>query len=193
MQEEKVWVESSKRREYSPHTPQPTLPHKCVTLGKLCFNFKLEAFDNNADADEAIEADANGVDEANKADVAENNYNKAYLIIVANKVEEANETSVAGAADVEVAIATNKANVANKAIEANEANEVNEANELDKLDVARDTNVTNKANTKEAIMAADPDVADKANEADKAIEIHFADLADEAIVADEANEILAAD
>jgi hypothetical protein len=82
-------------------------------LGKFCFNFKLEAFDNNADANEAIEVDADKADKANKADVAENKANKANLIIVANKVEEADETSVAGAANVKVAIATNKADLAN--------------------------------------------------------------------------------
>jgi hypothetical protein len=97
------------RKKYSPHTPQPTLPHKHVTLGKFCFNFKAEAFDNNSNANEAIEADANKANEANKANVAENTANEADLIIVAGEVEEDNKTSVAGAADVEVAISTNKA------------------------------------------------------------------------------------
>jgi hypothetical protein len=73
----------------------------------------LEAFGNNANANEAIEANANEADKADKADVAENKADEAYLIIVADKVEVANKTSVAGAANVKVAIATDKANVAN--------------------------------------------------------------------------------
>ncbi len=36
------------KEEYSLHTPQPTLRCKRVTLGKFCFNFKLEAVDDNA-------------------------------------------------------------------------------------------------------------------------------------------------
>ena len=66
----KVWVESSKIRKYSPHTPQPTLPYKHVTLGKFCSNFEIDANDSkpdddNADANEAIEAKADKTVKAN--------------------------------------------------------------------------------------------------------------------------------
>jgi hypothetical protein len=70
--------------KYSPHTPQPTLPHKCVTLGKFCFDFKLEAVDNNADANGAIEADADKADVTDKA-------NEAFEADKANKADKVNE------------------------------------------------------------------------------------------------------
>ncbi len=63
-------LQSREGRKYSPHTPQPTLPHKQVKLGKFCFNFKLEAVDDNADANGAIEANASKADVTNKADEA---------------------------------------------------------------------------------------------------------------------------
>jgi hypothetical protein len=53
---------------YSPHTPQPTLPHKRVTWGVFfCFDFKLDAVDDNANANGAIEANADEADMTDKA------------------------------------------------------------------------------------------------------------------------------
>ena len=62
MSEEKVWVESSKRTK-SPHTPQPTLPHKRVT-----WDFKFHAVDEADDVIVAVEA--NYAVKANKTDEA---------------------------------------------------------------------------------------------------------------------------
>jgi hypothetical protein len=51
-------------------TPQPTLPHKRVTLGKFCLDFEIDAKvakpdKDNADANEAIEAKADKTVKAN--------------------------------------------------------------------------------------------------------------------------------
>jgi hypothetical protein len=52
------------------HITQQTLPHKHVTSGKFCSNFKIDANDakpdkDNADANEAIEAKTNKTVKAN--------------------------------------------------------------------------------------------------------------------------------
>ncbi len=62
---------------YSPHTPQPTLPHKQVTWGQLCLDFKFDADIAKADSNKA-KADNNNV--ANKA-------------VVSNVAIEANEAN----------------------------------------------------------------------------------------------------
>ncbi len=59
-----------KRRKYSPHPPQPTLPHKGVTLRRFRSDFKINANDakpdkDNADANEAIEVKADKTVQAN--------------------------------------------------------------------------------------------------------------------------------
>ncbi len=81
------WVESSKRRKYSSHTPQPTLPCKWVTWGQFCFDFKFNADIANADNNKA-EADNNNV------------ANKAVVFNVAIKANEANEANNFDKADV---------------------------------------------------------------------------------------------
>jgi hypothetical protein len=79
-------------KKYSPNTPQPILPHKHATFGKFVFDFKSKAVDDNADADEGIEA------KANMAYVT----NKAYEAFEANKVkaDEADKAIVADEADL---------------------------------------------------------------------------------------------
>ncbi len=68
----------------------------------------MEVFDNNANANETIKANADKANEADRADVAENKADKADLIIVANEVEEANETKADEAEDADKAVVTSK-------------------------------------------------------------------------------------
>jgi hypothetical protein len=98
-------VESSKRRKYSPHTPQPTLPRKQVAWGQLCFDFKFNADIAKADSNKA-KADNNNI--ANIA-VASN------VAIEANKANEANNFDKAD-------VTNNKADRADKAVKVNEIN-----------------------------------------------------------------------
>ncbi len=92
-------------RKYPPHTPQLTLPHKQVTWGQLCFDFKFETDIAKADS--------------NKAKAENNNItNKAVASNVAIEANEANKADNFDKADV----TNNKANRADKAVEANETN-----------------------------------------------------------------------
>ena len=77
MSKEKVRVESSERRKYySPHTPQPTLPRKRVT-----WDFKFDVVDKADAIIVAVEADA--ADKANKTNEA-----KAMTDVATNKFHE---------------------------------------------------------------------------------------------------------
>ncbi len=120
------WVESSKIKKYSPHTPQPTLPPKWILLRWFHFNFKLKTVDEADLSDEAVDAT-----EANKAKA--NDANKAYEA----KATEADKAGKANLYD-EAVYATEagktdeaKANEADKAADANMANKAFEANKAD--------------------------------------------------------------
>ncbi len=153
MSEEKVWVESSERTK-SPHTPQPTLPHKRVT-----WDFKFDVVDKADAVIVAVETDA--ADKANKTNKA-----KAMTDVAANKAHEADE---ADAAKVDKA---NEADELNKLDEANEAGIANaKADEADaKADEAYEAHVSDMpgeadvvadtVNVFEAIKAEAVDVAD---------------------------------
>jgi hypothetical protein len=96
-------------------------------LGKFCFNFKLKAFDDNADANEAIEADANKTDVTNK-------------VIRTNLTDLADEVIVTDADEANKILAVNEANVMDKAIV------TNNIDEADNVIVAVEANAADKAN-----------------------------------------------
>ena len=73
------------KKVLSSHT-STNLPSQTSKMGKICFDFKLDAVDNNVNASGAIEANANKADVTNKA-------NEAFEADEVDKADKANKAN----------------------------------------------------------------------------------------------------